>query len=791
VAEQRKEEDFSVANLLQAQRDLLAGVPAQAVQAQPAAHPMPGPVPIQAAQADDADAYINLKHYAYVICGRIWVVLLSIVLVIAAAFAYRLVTSQKFEASVKVDINDSASSGLDLLGKRSTYVDSEMLSTLVKKQEVLDDAALRVPEHLKSLLEGDVGRSLSREERDAVEAEIRRGKSPVGDIRTFPDKFFLRLTAQAEDSRRLSSLLAPERSHAAALLAEARVGATADALRAHFQAVMSNDSRVNLLKALILKNDQDLKKIIEELYKSSGSQLPAGENLPADATELMNLVQKLKKDKADADLRIVELKARQQALASFISNPAPEDQQVSPQIQARLADLHMQLALLEERYQPGHPKYQRIKDEIDALTRVRDDQNRNPQLTVNPGQAQLRAEQRSVNLEISSLEERRKALDATINEKLKAIGGKPDPTAPVPDRIQEAVQREQKLRERRLLEDVGSQLRRKRQELEGLYPDDPGGGKKAELLAVGTVSPARALGAGLAQVLGFAVMLGLILGTLLVLLLEHLDDTVRSELVAQKAANLPVIGRLPLFAGPSSKQFISGNEPRSDVAEIFKVLHNHVRYAAPNAPEKCLLITSPERDEGKSFVATNLALSFALEGNRVCFVDADLRRSRMHERTDVLRPRGPMDAGLCGYLESGLNYEDVVLPTDNENLSVILAGGRASNPPRALRSDRMLALLDRLGRDYDVVIIDTPPVLPVVDAAILASLVRSVVVVARFGATHLGDLSEASGRLIHVNAPLAGMIINGVHGAMAGYAYGYRYGYRYGNRYRYSGSYGG
>jgi len=287
-------------------------------------------------------------------------------------------------------------------------------------------------------------------------------------------------------------------------------------------------------------------------------------------------------------------------------------------------------------------------------------------------------------------------------------------------------------------------------------------------------------------VLGFAVILGLILGALLVLLLEHLDDTVRSELIAQRAANLPVIGRLPLFAGSVGRKFISGSEPRSDVAEIFKVFHNHVRYAAPNAPEKCLLITSPERDEGKSFVATNLALSFALEGNKVCFVDADLRRSRMHERLDVLRPRGPVDAGLCGYLESGLSYENVVLPTDNENLSVIMAGGRASNPPRALRSERMRELLARMSQDFDVVIIDTPPILPVVDAAILASLVRAVIMVARFSSTHLGDLSEASGRMAHVNAPMAGMVINGVHGAMAGYAYGYRYGYRY----RYSGNYG-
>jgi receptor protein-tyrosine kinase len=337
------------------------------------------------------------------------------------------------------------------------------------------------------------------------------------------------------------------------------------------------------------------------------------------------------------------------------------------------------------------------------------------------------------------------------------------------------------------------QLRRKLQEADVMVNIEKGQNNKP-LAAVDRVDSARLVGASSWQVLGLAVILGLVLGVLLALLLEHLDDTVRSELVARRASGLPVINKLPLFAGEPGKRFISAGEPRSDVAEIFKVFHNHVRYAAPNGPERCLLITSPERGEGKSYVAINLALSFALEGNRVCLLDADLRRSRMHECLDVLRPRGAVDAGLCGYLEGALAPEDVVLPTDNENLSVVLAGGRASNPPRALRSDRMRALLEQLVREYDVVIIDTPPVLPVVDAAILAALVRSALLVVRFGTTHLGDLAEASARLAHVNAPLAGMVINGVHGVMGSYVYNYRYRYHY--RYHYStgagyGGYGG
>jgi len=295
------------------------------------------------------------------------------------------------------------------------------------------------------------------------------------------------------------------------------------------------------------------------------------------------------------------------------------------------------------------------------------------------------------------------------------------------------------------------------------------------------VGEAAQVGAGMVQTVAFAAVLGLVMGVLLALLLEHLDDTVRNELAVRRFTGLPVLARLPRFEGEVAKRFISPSAPRADVAETFKFLHNHVRYAAPDAPEKCLQITSPGPEEGKSYVAVNLALSFASEGNRVCLVDADLRRSRLHERADVLRPAGETaELGLCGYLEGSLAYEDVLIASEIENLHLVMAGGRATNPPRLLRSDRMRELLKRLETDFDVVILDAPPVLPVVDAAILSNMARATLLVVRFAATRQGELAEAAGRLAHVNAPLAGVVINGVYGMSVGYSYYGRSHARYG-----------
>ncbi len=758
-----QDEDLNISNLLQAQRELLLG-PAQSGQA-------PGPAAGGPAGGEaDEDAFVNIKHYAFLVYGRKWWVLLVTAVVFVAAGAYSYLRPKVYEARAEVVLNESLISSDSLFNRRAVYYDPEALAKLAEKEQVVKIADGKVIEELKRVRD-DPDIKLKPRERVELEAAI---AEPVGVGQIIPPrvgKYTVTLTGrhQGAESKVIAKMLARTKAKALAL-----------ALIEYFQAAVGGGRRIKDLKTLIKSNDEQLKSISQQL---ATALVPEG-SLPPGVLSMLDFIQRQKRERMRTQVTITEVNQRIAEIEKLMGKSGEARVNVSPELQAKLLRLHTERAQMEERYKEDHPKLKRKKAEISALERFMTERKFDTTMSTSRGHGTLRNEFDRAVIEKRSLEAREKALSENIARASERLAGKGASEA--------ALEYERLVREHRSLEGMSDDLRRKLREAELTAMTGKGQSDK-RIIELNKVTGAVPTGATTAQTVGFAVVLGLVMGVLLALLLEHLDDTVRSEVSARRATNLPVIARLPRFEGSDQKRFISSSAPRSDVAETFKFFHNHVRYTGPNAPEKCLQITSPGPEEGKSYVAVNLALSFASEGNRVCFVDADLRRSRTHERVNALRPSGSMDDGLCGYLEGRLAYEDVLLASENENLSLILAGGRATNPPRLLRSERMHELIERLQAEYDVVIVDAPPVLPVVDAAILSSLARATLLVVRFAHTHQGDLAEAASRLAHVNAPLVGVVVNGVHGSGAGYYYGgyrYRYRYRYGTGYGYGG-YGG
>lgn len=756
MPEQR--EDLNISNLLQAQRELLLG-PAQSGQ-------MPGAATGAATGGEAAeDAFVNIKHYAFLVYGRKWWVLLVTAVVFVVAATYSYLRPKIYEASAEVVLNESLGSSDRIFGRRAAYYDPEALANLAEMKEVAVIANEKLIEELKRLRDNsDV--KLKSQERVELEKAIAKPVG-IGQIAT-PQVGKYKITLAGRHQSTGSEVIAK-------ILARTKAKAKALALIQYFQAAIGSGQRIRDLRTLIKSNDEELKGISQQL---AAALKPQG-SLPPGVLSMLDFIQMQKRERMRTQLAITEVSQRIAELDKLLGKSGKTGENISPELQAKLLKLHTERAQMEERYKKDHPKLRRKKAEITALEKFMTERKFDTTISVGNSRGTLRNELDRARIDKRSLEAREKALSENIVKAAERLAGKGAPEA--------ALEYERLVREHRSLEGMSDDLRRKLRETELAAMTAEGKSEKA-IVRLGKVTAAVATGATFAQTVGFAVVLGLVMGVLLALLLEHLDDTVRSEISARRATNLPVIARLPRFEGSDQKRFISPSAPRSDVAETFKFFHNHLRYTGPNAPEKCLQITSPGPEEGKSYVAVNLALSFASEGNRVCFVDADLRRSRTHERVDALRPSGNMDEGLCGYLEGRLSYEDALLASENENLSLILAGGRATNPPRLLRSERMHELVERLQAEFDVVIIDAPPVLPVVDSAILSSLARATLVVVRFAHTHQGDLAEAVSRLAHVNAPLVGVVINGVHGPGAGYYYGrYRYRYRYG----YGTGYGG
>ncbi|MBN1813497.1 MAG: CpsD/CapB family tyrosine-protein kinase, partial [Anaerolineae bacterium] len=184
-------------------------------------------------------------------------------------------------------------------------------------------------------------------------------------------------------------------------------------------------------------------------------------------------------------------------------------------------------------------------------------------------------------------------------------------------------------------------------------------------------------------------------------------------------------------------------------------------------PIRTLLVTSAGPTEGKSTTAANLAVAMAQAGLKVVVLDADLRRPRIH-KIFGLHPRG----GLTGSLLEG-NMDGRLQPSQVEGLAVLPAGELPPNPSELLGSKRLRELLDELAEDADVVVIDSPPVLPVTDAAVLAREVDGVLLVVDAGATRQEVVQRAVEGLRQVGAHLIGVVLNRVPTRRGGYYYYY------------------
>jgi receptor protein-tyrosine kinase len=190
-------------------------------------------------------------------------------------------------------------------------------------------------------------------------------------------------------------------------------------------------------------------------------------------------------------------------------------------------------------------------------------------------------------------------------------------------------------------------------------------------------------------------------------------------------------------------------------------------------PPRVIVVTSSVPGEGKSTLAVNLSTALAQSGSRVTLVEADLRRPR------VTRYMGLVGgAGLTNVLAGTAELHEVTQPWGDGKLSVLAAGPMPPNPSEMLGSAQMRSLLQSLRETQDYVIIDTPPLLPVTDAAVLSVLADGCVITTRFGKTRREQLTEAAATLSRIDAKLLGIVLNRVPQAAAvarGYGYGYGY----------------
>jgi len=274
-----------------------------------------------------------------------------------------------------------------------------------------------------------------------------------------------------------------------------------------------------------------------------------------------------------------------------------------------------------------------------------------------------------------------------------------------------------------------------------------------------------------------ALLVGLVLSLGLALLREFLDDSVKSKDDFERVApGLPVLGLIPVVSawkGKETPYLVSLADPTSPAAEAYRTLRTSIQFMALEQPMRTLQITSANPQEGKTTTLANLAVALARSGSTVAIVCCDLRRPRVHEFFGLNNEVG-FTSVLLGKVGLAGAMQEV---PDQARLSLLASGPLPPNPSELLSSKRTVEVLGSLQAEYDIVLIDAPPVLPVTDALVLSGRVDATLLVAVAGATTRKEAARAVELLRQVDAPLVGAVLNGVDTEGSyGYAYqSYRY----------------
>ncbi|MGD0247559.1 MAG: polysaccharide biosynthesis tyrosine autokinase [Candidatus Limnocylindrales bacterium] len=304
------------------------------------------------------------------------------------------------------------------------------------------------------------------------------------------------------------------------------------------------------------------------------------------------------------------------------------------------------------------------------------------------------------------------------------------------------------------------------------------------VVPTGPSSPRTPLNVILAAVLGLLAAVGI------AFLVEYLDDSITSSDEVQEVTGLPTLGVVPAMSGDPKRSEIYRLQavlyPRSAAAETYRTLRTNIEFASVDTPLRTVLVTSSLPQEGKTTTAGNLAVVFAQAGHRVLLVDADLRKPGVHRLFKL-----PNQNGLTTlFRDEAATVGSVAQDTEVDKLKIITTGALPPNPAELLGSKRWHAILERLKAEADLVILDSPPLQAVTDAALLATVVDGTLLVIRARHTRRGAVRQGYEALARSGGKILGVTMNRLKEREYDQYY-YRYDSYYGDYYGKDGDGGG
>ena len=217
---------------------------------------------------------------------------------------------------------------------------------------------------------------------------------------------------------------------------------------------------------------------------------------------------------------------------------------------------------------------------------------------------------------------------------------------------------------------------------------------------------------------------------------------------------------------------VTQNDPKNPAAEAYRVIRTSIQFAQEGKELKTIAITSCTPNEGKSTTIANLAVVLTQAGKSVLLIDCDMRNPTVHKNFNLSNK-----IGLSSCISMGTAVADAVQSTAIEGLDALTAGVIPPNPSELLGSERMQNVLQRAKEQYDYVLIDTPPVLPVTDSLVLGRMVDGLILVIDSGEIKVEMARDVKNQLVHAGANILGVVLNKVRSEHHGYGYGYYYYY--------------
>lgn len=504
----------------------------------------------------------------------------------------------------------------------------------------------------------------------------------------------------------------------------------------------------------------------------------ANASLPNQKEEIKNRLLQFNTKLAEAQSQAISNQVESEEMRRIYKNPelidslpGIQNHRVIGDLKNKLVEAKTKLSELNGKYLPAHPTMRSIRDQVESIERAL--------------KIELSASIRKSERETQSLQRTQEGLKAAI-----------------------AVEKKQEGQLNKLSIEY-DRLKRESDTNEQLYNMVTNRMKEINLAGMVQINNIHVLGQAeappgpfrpsWAKNLLIALALGLFFSLGSVILMDLLDNTIKSKEDVEKFLRLPFLGSMPVIikdakskndlkakrASPEKmreRDLYAMRHPSSIIAECARAIRTNLIFMSPEKPLQSMVISSAVPKEGKTTTASNLAATMAQAGARVVLIDGDMRKPRIHTSFSLSN-----DRGLSSLIVGEHDIDSTIQKTDLENFHIITSGPIPPNPSELLHTKRFKDLITALEQRYDHIIFDAPPINSVTDPVILAKQVGALTMVIKMGGVSYYEAQRAVGTLLDARVRIYGIILNDVEQASNRYAYAYKYGRYYNQRY---GNYG-